>query len=514
MACINGYTYDIFISYAHVDNIAFPGQTSGWIEQFYTNLNLLLAKRLGKMDTVKIWWDSKKLDGSIIFDDSIQEGIKRSAIMICLISPGYLASDYCKKELELFYKKAHKEIAGLKVNSRSRIFNVLLNNIPFTEWPRELNGTTGFSFHDAKEVEDFGDPLDTATPQFRNQLQDLRDAIVKLINDFLKVDISVAIKEDLKRKEKEKEEEDRFTIYIGEVADTLRTARRRTITELEKKGYKIVTGIPPPYEAELHAKKVKEELKKADLSVHLLDQYPGREMAGIQDMCYPQNQTELCLQTAKSKLIWVPAEVDLSLIEDEKYKRFLQGLEEGKQTSKSYEHIRGAKSTLTQEIADFAEQLKLQQQQLRQAAKGKIAVLLDTHFNDQAYAWDLGKTLLENEIQAFINPEEDDPRKNLHMLADRIRQVNKLIFLYGKVSKDWVLERISEALKTIITNNFPVDDFFIFLVPPHKEPNDISLKQKMLKVNVINNSDDTYISTDTLQQLLRNLKREAHELAE
>jgi hypothetical protein len=45
MAFIPGYTHDIFISYAHVDNIAFPGQVDGWIAQFYKNLNLMLAKR-------------------------------------------------------------------------------------------------------------------------------------------------------------------------------------------------------------------------------------------------------------------------------------------------------------------------------------------------------------------------------------------------------------------------------------------------------------------------------------
>jgi hypothetical protein len=505
MTYIKGYTYDIFISYAHVDNTEFRGQTDGWIEQFYKNLNLLLAKRLGRMDMVKIWWDNKKLDGSILFDESIQEGIKRSAIMICLMSPGYIASEYCKKELELFYKKAQTETVGLKVGGRSRILNVLLNNISFDEWPRELSGTTGFPFHDAVEGEDYGDPLDTGTRRFRNQLRDLRDAIVKLMNDFPKEEPPLLIEEDLKEKDKE----ERFTIYIGEVADTLRIVRKRTITELEKKGYTIVTGIPPPYEAEPHEKKVKEELEKAELSVHLLDQYPGKEMMGTQDVWYSQTQTELGLQIAKPKLIWVPAEVDLSKIEDEKYKMFLQRLEEDKQTSRSFEYIRGEKSILARQIADFAEQLKLQQQQLRQAAKGKIAVLLDTHFNDQAYAWDLCKTLLENEIQPFINPQEDDPRKNNDMLAARIRQVNKLIFLYGKVSKDWVLERMIAALQTIITNNLPVDHFFIFLVPPHKEPNDISLKQKLLKVNVINNSDNAYISTDTLQQLLRNLKTQA-----
>ena len=67
MAFIPGFEYDIFISYSHIDNIAFPGQTDGWIEQFYKNLNIMLAKRFGSTDLVKIWWDNKKLDGSILY---------------------------------------------------------------------------------------------------------------------------------------------------------------------------------------------------------------------------------------------------------------------------------------------------------------------------------------------------------------------------------------------------------------------------------------------------------------
>jgi hypothetical protein len=75
MAFIPAYEYDIFISYAHVDNTPFFGQADGWIEQFYKNLNLMLAKRFGRLDIVKIWWDSKKLDGSILFDQINQKKV-------------------------------------------------------------------------------------------------------------------------------------------------------------------------------------------------------------------------------------------------------------------------------------------------------------------------------------------------------------------------------------------------------------------------------------------------------
>lgn len=503
MALIPGYEYDIFISYAHVDNAKFPGQTEGWIEQFYTNLNLLLAKRFGRMDMVKIWWDSKKLDGSTVFDDTIAEGIEKSAIMICLNSPGYLASSYCKQELDLFYKKAAGEKTGLKIADRSRILNVLLNNIPFNEWPKELSGTSGFHFHNAKDASDYGDPFETLTPEFRTKMQDVRDAVWHILSDF---------KTELTEPEKTKEtavasgkEDETFTIYMGEVADTLRSQRKRVITEIEKKGYKVITGVPPPDEAAAHEAATKKALETAHLSVSLLDEFPGREIIGAPEIWYPQKQTELALEVDKPQLIWVPAETDFEIVEEEQYKKFLKEVETGKSSSNGYEFIRGSKSTLAQQIIELADKLNAKRNQ-KHAEIGTTSVLLDTHYNDQMYAFELSKTLLENNIQPFVNPQEDDPRKNINLLGDRISQVRKLIFLYGSVSKEWVMERMSAALQLIITNNYPIDDFFVYMAPPFKEGNSINLNQRFLKINVVDSSNNSTIDTQVLSKFLMDLK--------
>ncbi len=500
MALIPGYEYDIFISYAHVDNIAFPGQKDGWIEQFYKNLNLMLAKRSGRLGIVKIWWDNKKLDGSVLFDQSIEEGINKSAIMICLNSPGYIASDYCKQELDFFYKKAQKEKTGLKVADRSRIINVLLNNIPHTQWPTELSGTSGFPFHDATESEDFGDPVDTLSTEFRTQMQSIRDAVWKLLNDFKEQFAGTE-----QQQSKQEKDKDTFTLYIAEVADTLRTPRKRLITELEKKGFSVMTGIPPPDEADAHEQATTAALQETNLTIHLLDEYPGREIVGDPDIGYPQKQTELALHSSISQMVWMPAETDFEVMEEEKYKLFLQELESGKASSNSYEFVRGSKGSLAQEVMDFATQVKAQKMQ-KQAEKGIVSVLLDTHFMDQLYALDLSKTLLENNIQPFINPQEDDPKKNINLMGDRLSQVRKLIFLYGRVSKEWVLERMSAALQLILTNNYPIEDFFIYMAPPHKEDADITLNQKFLKINIVNSSNTESIGQDELEQFLHALK--------
>ncbi len=501
MALIPGYEYDIFISYAHLDNATFPGQGDGWIKQFYENLNLMLAKRFGRMGMVKIWWDSKKLDGSVLFDDSIADGIKKSAIMICLNSSSYEASKYCKLELETFYNTVKDDKVGLNVGNRSRVIHVLLNNVPYQKWPVELSGTSGFPFHDASEADDFGDCVDTTSKAFRNEMRNLRDAVWNLLTDFPKKEEISETLEELKVVD----EDDAFTIYLGAVSQTLRSPRKRIISELEKKGFKIIDGVPPPEDAESHEKAAKEAILKSQLTINLLDEYEGAEISGNKNMWYSQRQTEIALETSVPQMIWVPSEIDYNEVELPQYKTFLENIENGTVFDKNYEFIKGAKSSLVKEIIVYANELKDKQHE-KIAEDGPLSVLLDTHFNDQMYALDLSKALLQNNIRPYINPQEDDPRKNITLLGERMSQVNKLVFLYGNSSKEWVLERMNAALQLMLKNNYPIEDFFIFMAPPHKEADAIQINQRLLRINIINGSDGPTLKTDALDKFLLELK--------
>lgn len=502
MAFISNCEYDIFISYAHVDNLAMPGQADGWIEQFYKHLNLMLAKRFGRMDSVKIWWDQKRLEGSMLFDHSIEEGIKKSAIMICLHSPGYIQSDYCLKELRLFHEKIQNDSIGPSVGDRSRIVHVLLNNMPYTEWPKELGGTSGFPFHEAIEPDDFGDTVDTLSMAFREQMQHVRNSIWEILNDIQKLSSGKELPAQ------EQKDEEVFTIYLGEVADTLRRPRSRIISELEKKGYKVLTGIPPPDEADAHEREARAAIAKADLSIHLLDEYPGKEIFGEPDLWYPQKQVEIALQSDISQMVWVSPEIIYDDIDESLFKDFLTGLETGKPAKKDYEFIRCPKSNLAQEIVDLAEEIKMRKVKVI-LNEERLSVLLDTHFNDQLYALDLCKTMVEHQVQPYINVQDDASRNNLSQLGERLSQVKKLVFMYGAVSKGWVMERVSAALQLIITNNYPIEDFFIFLAPPHKEIMDLNFKQRFLKINVFDGSQTDNFDKEAVTKFLDDLKTSA-----
>src|SRR5215469_7240028 len=138
MAYVEGFEYDIFLSYSHVDNLKAPAKRIGWIEQFHEDLEIKLAQRFGRIGAVAIWRDVRSLVGNQIFDATIQEALHKSAAFLAVTSTGYLESEYCKKELSEFHRKAQSEPYGLAIGDRLRIINVLLYNIPRQRWPELL----------------------------------------------------------------------------------------------------------------------------------------------------------------------------------------------------------------------------------------------------------------------------------------------------------------------------------------------------------------------------------------
>ena len=83
MAFLPGFEYDIFISYAHVDNLVATTLDRPWVESFHRDLEHAVAKRIGEsLGSVKFWRDDKKLDGAHLFDETIEEAIDKSAIFI------------------------------------------------------------------------------------------------------------------------------------------------------------------------------------------------------------------------------------------------------------------------------------------------------------------------------------------------------------------------------------------------------------------------------------------------
>src|SRR5271155_4626572 len=98
MAYLQGFGTDVFISYSHADDK--PVGEIRWVQKFCANLRALVRAKIGKPAT--IWLDQSGLDGTHIVDDHIPNEVRRSAILVSVLSPNYVNSEWCNRELDAF----------------------------------------------------------------------------------------------------------------------------------------------------------------------------------------------------------------------------------------------------------------------------------------------------------------------------------------------------------------------------------------------------------------------------
>src|SRR5215470_3333753 len=92
---------DLFISYARVDDEPLFGVK--WVSMLLRDLRYLLAQKMGRPDAFSIWWDAINLRGNHAVTPEIHTAVQQSATMLLVLSPGYLASQWCRQEKDLFF---------------------------------------------------------------------------------------------------------------------------------------------------------------------------------------------------------------------------------------------------------------------------------------------------------------------------------------------------------------------------------------------------------------------------
>src|SRR5215510_8622094 len=128
------FEHDIFISYAHIDNESMYGSEHGWIALLHKGLGIRLAQLLGRES--RIWRDSR-LTHTDPFPPDVLKQLSRAALLVSVLSPRYVNSDWCLRELNEFHKLAVKS-APDTVGNMLRILKTIKTPIELEEHPPVL----------------------------------------------------------------------------------------------------------------------------------------------------------------------------------------------------------------------------------------------------------------------------------------------------------------------------------------------------------------------------------------
>jgi len=471
MAYLERFEHDLFVSYAHVDDLPDRPdleEQKGWVERFASRLSVALLKRLG--EHVDVWRDPR-LKRSERFEPVIDTAVRGSALFLSLLSNRYLKSESCRRELEAFVEAAAASELGLGVGEQSRIFPLLLYDIPASAWPGACQGSLGFPFHDAPDGR-LGRPLDPDGEVRR--FDEVLHRLVGEIADLLEV---------IRRRETEAAGTERdatsYRVYLAATADSLAREKRRIASSLEAQGIEVVgkePPIPPPYHREAHARVVVKAVREADLSLHLLDGLPGTRLEGALHTTYPQEQCRLALEHARSQLVILPEFFAPEEIEEEEYRRFLDDLQRGglapAEGSANRLEVARASSGRVPGLVLARREEKL----LRAEVTARGAVFIDLHPEDLPAVGELVRYLEERRLTAVTMPGADlSPVRSGSLFEENLVGASAFLIVYGRVARSWVKARLERALQLIVRHDLDLRPA-IFAAPPAKSPLDLGFR--------------------------------------
>src|SRR5262245_56161538 len=140
MAFVPGFQHDVFVSYAHVDDMPIPGVDQGWVTTFIRHLQIRLSQSLGRTDAYSLWMDYRyQFEERAEIAPAILDNLRRSAVLVLILSPGYLASEWCKRETNAFLDSLRS-----RANSKGSIFLVEKDAGDRTQLPSEFQDLMGY----------------------------------------------------------------------------------------------------------------------------------------------------------------------------------------------------------------------------------------------------------------------------------------------------------------------------------------------------------------------------------
>jgi hypothetical protein len=298
--------YDLFISYAHIDNEPLAKDSEGWVTTFHEALEKRLTQLLGQKPRI---WRDPKIKGNDYFDDEIMTALEATAVLISILSPRYIKSKWCLQEVKEFANHAKDTFGGLKVGNKSRLTKVMKTPVARDKHPPFMQRLLGYEFYEKVAATGrfrefnhvFGRDRDE---KFWQRLEDVAQdlqALLEMITDESGAMESMAAADD-----------DRPCVYLAKTTFDQRGVRDEIQRELTHRGYEVLPErslnlelVGPQLEEQIRA-----DLARAILSIHIIganyDVVPEGWERSIQEM-----ENELAAARSQEaglpRLIWLPA---------------------------------------------------------------------------------------------------------------------------------------------------------------------------------------------------------------
>jgi hypothetical protein len=430
------YDVDVFLSYGHVDN------QEKWVSHFHSRLQTRLQELLGTEEVVV--WRDLKLGGTDAFEDVLRAKISRSALFISVLSPRYVVSLSCRKELDWFVSAAQKS-GGLRLETESRLIRVVKTRLLAGAEPANFGATLGYEFYEADDQnsdvfrEFDSEPAMPRFNLFRERCDVLAQAVARMLLKMKQPPSSMGVQ--------------RRTVFLARTTSDLESRRASILSELAGRGHTVLPAEPLPDSGPELKTAVEALLAKTDISVHLI----GRSYGVIPEQetrSFGELQYELAFverkRAAFHHLVWIPED--------------LQNPEERQRT-----FLAKVRGSIDQRIADKSDVFETSFESFKEGlldvlsrkpappsipanAQAKAVYLLcdqpdlvhEQLAKIKAYLRGRGHPV---ELPAF----QGEPQELREMEEELIGDTDAALIYYGTAKDVWVLRKRKNLLKVLST---------------------------------------------------------------
>ncbi|RZM77908.1 TIR domain-containing protein [Leptolyngbya iicbica] len=460
------FAQDVFISFTHIDNQSLNPDEDGWISSFHKALEIRLSQLRGKESRI---WRDRRLWGNEDLDEAIFDALTQSALLVSVLSPRYLQSEWCMRELQRFCQAADQG-GGLRVGeAKARLFKVIKTYLPIEQHPAVVANFLGYEFY---EIDDAGRPQEFdrvyGPEQERKFYAKLNDLAYDIHQTLEILDAQVG-QPPLTEPQFGAVAADRKVIYLADTTPDLQVDRERIRRELEQAGHQVLPEQPLPSEPGAFKQTVCEALTRAHLSVHLLSPYPSQPPAGqspTQEQLYRQlvtartrDQVALAAQCGQgrsdfSRLLWLPP--DTGAVAPDDFVTELQSdpdfIRTNLEALKDIIHTR-----LTQPATPA----------LELSTDGRVQIYLDCDERDlENPAIDPLFEWLDQHFQVILPDYEQGTLSRSEAL---LQQCEAVLIYYGEASALWLKRRLNALKKTLYGRPKPLLAKAVYVADPAKQ---------------------------------------------
>lgn len=431
------YTKDIFISYAHIDNQPLTPGEVGWISRFHATLQALLNMRLGH--PARIWRD-EKLQGNDVFSDEIMDQFGKTAVLLSVLSPRYVNSEWCTREINEFCSVAEQE-GGVVIDNKARLFKVLKTPVdteaPLPSVAQSILGYEFFAYENEVPLE-----LDAAYGEeygqaYKRKVAQLASDLSRLLKELESNELSGNAGSGAERADT------MLSVYLAECSYDQRESREIIAGELRQHGYNVLPDRSLPRDEADYIDAVNTMLETCACSIHLIGNTYGAVPDGPSHKSVSELQNELAVNRSKrangefKRIIWVPPHLSS---EQAQQQAFIDALHHDAMSQFGADLITTDLESLKTSI--HATLKKLQSPDSSDSARaaspdGEKLVYLICDQKDRKQTVPLRKFLREQGIEVAIPAFEGDASAIRQHHLQMIRQCDAVLLFYGSGDEAW-----------------------------------------------------------------------------